>query len=290
MRSNMQISFVCTMVVGIAALQMTPLPDKGKTQSRSMSISSSGSFIQRDVLTTKVLAQIELKYRGLLVKDKHEGDVSPEELARLEEKYGGYVANVTRRVHSQGGGGDHYVIHQGGDRFIPGHNHKNQHNYGKTYTEYLNKLFHSQTPIQQVAEVGILKGSGVAMWLELFPDSEVYAFDIDPSNFEANRGNLKKLGMNDANLKVVTMDQTLDNSRMLQDQVGGQFTFIVDDGCHTRQCARLTIKSFLPRMTDTFLYIIEDSAGKHLVDEIKGMAHGVNAEQRGPLTMVSRGL
>jgi hypothetical protein len=238
-------------------------------------------------VSTKLLEHLRLKYMGLL-ESFAEGDVSPEELARLEEKYGGFVTGVFRHVQSHGEGGDGYHVHQGGDRFT--HGIAGRHNYGAAYTEYLNKLFDSQTPIQQVAEVGILKGSGIAMWLELFPGNKVYGFDIDPSNFEANRGNLKKEGMNDANLKILMMDQTLDNSKMLEDQIGGQFTFVVDDGCHTEFCARMTIKSFLPRMTDKFVYIIEDGAGVHLVDEIKGMAPGVNAELRGALTMVSRGL
>jgi len=241
-------------------------------------------------VTAKLLAHLNLKYLSLL-ESFAEGHVSTEELTRLEKKYGGLVSDVVRHVRSHGQGGDGYHVHQGGDRFLPdgvaGHH---SHNYGDAYAEYLNKLFDSQTPIQQVAEVGILKGSGVAMWLELFPGSKVYGFDIDTSNFQANRGNLKRMGMNDANLKLVTMDQTLDNSKMLEDQIGGQFTFIVDDGCHTEICARMTIKSFLPHMTDKFVYIIEDGAGVHLVDEIKGMAPGVNAEQRGELTMVSRGL
>lgn len=263
-------------------------------------VRSEASFVEHSALThslthsltekvsTKLLAHLKLKYMGRLESFAEE-HVLPEQLAQLEKKYGGLVTGVVRTTRAHAKGGDGYHVHQGGDRFLPdgiaGH-----HNYGGAYAEYLNKLFDSQTPIQQVAEVGILKGSGIAMWLELFLGSKVYGFDLDPSNFEANRGNLKKLGMNDANLKIVTMDQTLDNSKMLEDQIGGQFSFIVDDGCHTEICARMTIKSFLPRMTDKFVYIIEDGAGVHLVDEIKGMASGVKAEQRGDLTMVSRGL
>lgn len=280
--------FLCLLsaLSGTAAVPVSMNVHKADLQKlvRSESLSEQPTHAELE-MNTDLLVGLKLKYMGLLETSANHPDITPEELSNLEQKFGGFVKGVVRHtrshIHQAKGSG---IVHQGGDRFT------GVHNYQGAYAEYLNKLFESQAPIQQVAEVGILMGSGIAMWLDLFPDNKVYGFDIDPSNFEKNRNNLKKLGMNDANLKIVTMDQTVDNSQMLVDQVGGQFTFVVDDGCHTEFCARLTIKSFLPRMTDKFLYIIEDSAGLGLVGEIKGMASGVNAEVRGALTIVSRGL
>eukprot|EP00928_Gymnodinium_smaydae_P045158 TRINITY_DN3013_c0_g1_i9.p1 TRINITY_DN3013_c0_g1~~TRINITY_DN3013_c0_g1_i9.p1 ORF type:complete len:147 (+),score=13.98 TRINITY_DN3013_c0_g1_i9:55-441(+) len=128
------------------------------------------------------------------------------------------------------------------------------------------------------------------MWCELFPHTKVFGLDLDPSNFESNRANLKAKGMNDENLKVLQMDQTLDNTEFLKRDVGGKFTFVIDDGCHTAQCARLTIKSFFPQLTEKFVYIIEDSGGSAILDEIRALDPKLKVEQRGQLTLVSRGL
>jgi len=240
--------------------------------------------------TTKFLSTMDASNTSHLLTSTSHPAVTAEQLGKLEEQYGGFVSDVVRREKAQGIGAG-YRVHQGGDRFVHG-NETSTHDYGQAYAEYLNKLFDSGSPVQQVGEVGILKGSGVAMWLKLFPTSKVYGFDLDPSIFEANRANLKQRGMNDANLLIVKMDQTLDNSAMLKAKVGGRFSFIVDDGCHTEFCAWMTIKSFLPIMDQKFVYIIEDLAGINLGERIKGLAPGINTERRGndELLVVSRGL
>jgi len=263
-----------------AALVVANLMTMGRCL-QSLRIDSTG-FMTTGMNTRTSVSNLEL----LGVYSKY---VDATELAKLERKYGGkqWAKRHQKSAHENKEPYGTTMQHVGGDRFG---NKDPTHDYASTYATYLNKLFDAHGPIQKVAEVGILEGSGIATWLELFPGSKVYGFDIDPSNFEANRANLKKEGMNDANLQIVTMDQTLDNTNLLKDKIGGTFSFVMDDGCHSEFCARLTIKSFMPFMADTFLYIIEDSAGLKLIPEIQTMGANIKAVNAGALTVVSRGL
>ena len=55
----------------------------------------------------------------------------------------------------------------GGDRMSP-----YAHNYAAQYSKYL-KRFLNRHPITLV-EIGILKGSGLAIWSDLFPNGEIH--------------------------------------------------------------------------------------------------------------------
>ena len=45
-----------------------------------------------------------------------------------------------------------------------------------------------------IAEFGILKGTGLAIWCDLFPDARVIGLDIDLGHFEENRSTLERRG------------------------------------------------------------------------------------------------
>merc|ERR1719335_1564206 len=91
-------------------------------------------------------------------------------------------------------------IHHGGDRM------KNHH-YAPFYAKYLTKYLEGRksTEAPTIVEFGILTGTGLAMWSDLFPDSSIFGFDLDPQNFELNRKHLKDRGFKDSRVKVTQM-------------------------------------------------------------------------------------
>ena len=141
------------------------------------------------------------------------------------------------------------------------------HDYSKCYAEWLNKWRQRVEQSPQdfnpllVAEVGILKGSGLAIWSDLFGcDAQIHGFDrylqntLDNMDFMKSRGAFAK-----DNLQLHTMEQTNNNSAMIQEIAKGQkFAFVIDDGYHRSKSMQLTFDSFKSSLHQNFLYIIED--------------------------------
>ena len=55
------------------------------------------------------------------------------------------------------------------------------HNDAPQYVRHLKRL--RNIGRFSLAEVGVLRGSGLAMWADFFPDADVYGFDIDFRQF-----------------------------------------------------------------------------------------------------------
>lgn len=176
--------------------------------------------------------------------------ISAARLNELERKFAGDGTSATTNV------GRHEI---GGDRMSP-----NGHNYGPTYAKYLNKLAISrQLPPEvdppTIVEVGILKGSGLAMWEGLFPKSRIHGFDIDTSVYLNNVAHLKTLGFNGANVQVHSMDQMKSNSRLISEKLGtAKASIVIDDGLHTHEAAQTTFVGMLPFLADKFAYFLQD--------------------------------
>ena len=126
-----------------------------------------------------------------------------------------------------------------------------------------------------VAEVGILKGSGLALWSDLFSASaRIHGFD---KYLDTARTNLDFLGGRGAFAKKNTflheMDQLVDNREMLGRVAQGatkknKFVFVVDDGLHTEEALVATFASFYEHLADGFLYVMEDVASEGLLHSI----------------------
>merc|ERR1712224_482013 len=111
----------------------------------------------------------------------------------------------------------HDHANKGGDRMSDGVGDDGEpyHNYAPVYAEYLSKFVLDKTT-PTLVEVGILTGSGLAMWEDVFPESHIYGFDIDTSTFEKNLDQLRSLGFNGTHVKVATMDQMANNTALLR--------------------------------------------------------------------------
>jgi len=101
-----------------------------------------------------------------------------------ENYYGGFVTNIQRNLISdQDERNFEKSTHRytGGDRMF-------HHNYAKYYSRKLKKFLNKKICL---CEVGILKGSGLAVWSDLFQGSRIIGLDIDLTHFYNNFNHLK---------------------------------------------------------------------------------------------------
>jgi hypothetical protein len=173
---------------------------------------------------------------------------SMEWLALTEMLYGGLQI-----------GGVNSKTNQGGDRMSPHH-----HGYGECYQEFL-RPFISPIPPQQLTlvEVGILNGSGLAIWCDLFPNARIIGFDIDLSNFHANRQNLIRKGAFRKNQPEVHSFDQLDAAKtqnVLRDILrSNRVDIVIDDGCHSKESVEIKFGQMQPYLANKFVYFIEDN-------------------------------
>lgn len=189
-----------------------------------------------------------------------------DKLEHLEEHFGGLVHNVARHAV---GSEDPRSPEQwktggmiGGDRFCGVEKRKGCHGYGPVYAKYLQHLLAKPVGKQSaVAEVGILKGSGLAIWSELFPEAAVHGFDIDLKNTRDNMGFLKAKGAfatGEAHLHVY--DQFKDNAAAIKKIIGRQeLVLVAEDGFHSDETSAKTFDSFYPSLSGDWVYIVEDA-------------------------------
>lgn len=154
--------------------------------------------------------------------------------------------------------GESAAGHVGGDRM-----NATKHNYAPSYAKHITSLLTSgSTPSDiTIVEVGILTGSGLAMWQHLFPESSIFGFDLNTDAYSQNLDHLKSLGMQDSSVSVVQMNQMFNNTQMLLDMgFGDKFhpVIMVDDGYHVPAAGEKTFLTFQPFLADSFAYFIED--------------------------------
>jgi hypothetical protein len=147
--------------------------------------------------------------------------------------------------------------YRGGDRMSP-----RLHNYGRCYAQFLEPfvgIFDRLT----LVEVGILKGSGLAIWCDLFPRARVIGLDIDLSNFQGNRKTLEQLGAFKKNApELYSFDQlnATKAQRVLQEVLRNDSVDIaIDDGCHCIESIEITFNAIKPFLAKRFAYFIEDN-------------------------------
>jgi hypothetical protein len=205
-------------------------------------------------------------------------------LIRSEVSYGGLVTNVPRRrvsaLDTRSPEELAFGGMAGGDRML-------HHGYGKTYAHYLSAFL--DEPRLTVAEFGILRGTGLAIWCDLFPSARVMGFDIDLSHFEENRATLLRRGAFKHNQpELHEYDQLIDNRERLGEILGGQtLDVVIDDGLHSTESIITTWRSVAPHLSRRFVYFIEDYHG--LLDQCPGEFAQFDRHSFGMLTVVSSG-
>ncbi|RZO87661.1 MAG: hypothetical protein EVA58_01920 [Kiritimatiellaceae bacterium] len=181
---------------------------------------------------------------------------SPMWLIGCEMKYGGIVRNVTRRKVSHLDPRAEIDIKKGG---MTGGDRMKHHGYAKTYAKFLKPYINSSDSLV-IAEFGILKGTGLAMWSELFPTSKIFGFDIDLSHINENMDYLISRGaFNNAPI-LHEFDQFLNNEKILSDILDHhKINICIDDGFHSDESILMTFESVRNVLSDSFVYFIEDN-------------------------------
>ncbi len=202
-----------------------------------------------------------------------------------ELEYGGYVVNMPRNVVSRKDPRTKEQIlwggWEGGDRMSKLH-----HGYAEIYAEYLRPFVQRRKSVV-LAEIGVLMGTGVAIWSELFPDGRILGLDIDLSHIRQNIDNLKRKGafIND-NLELYEFDQFEDNQNLLKRILANdKIDICIDDGVHCDKAVLSTIKSVTPSLAKDFVYFIEDNSTVHKT--IRRLYSGFKVENFGKITVLS---
>jgi len=209
---------------------------------------------------------------------------SEEWLIRSEVSYGGFVTNVVRRRVSplDDRTPEQIAFHgmTGGDRML-------HHGYGAVYAHFLAPFI--GRPGLTIAEFGILKGTGLAIWCDLFSNARMLGFDIDLSHFEENRPRLVRRGAFKCTTpEVHEYDQLVDGSGLLGEILrGAKLDVVIDDGLHSVDAIVKTWRSVRPHLAHRFVYFIEDF--ENLPQHVGSEFGGFEVTTDGMMTVVGRG-
>lgn len=195
------------------------------------------------------------KFYKEILQNRLDSLSDPEYLQLLELKYGGYVTDVVATIKSTDVSRIYGGNCTGGDRmnvFL--------HNYSDKYSQYLEPLRHSKKTIH-LLEVGILKGTGLAVWDEYFENKKIYGFDYDLGNFEQNKNHLLELGAFSKELPTLKFfDQFANNSKTLEETFGShKLDVVIDDAYHSDETIINTFNELQQYLNETFVYFIEDN-------------------------------
>lgn len=203
-------------------------------------------------------------------------------LALSERRYGGVQLSVRDRERLFRGEKISGV--QGGDRMTPLY-----HDYGRTYAEYLQPYVETTKPIT-LAEIGILNGTGLAIWCDLFPQSRIVGLDLDLSNFNASVSALREAGAFAQNEPEVhcfdQLDLSIGSAKLAKYFTPASIDIVIDDGAHTLESIESTFEMIEPFLSDHFVYFIEDSYDAY--DRLRRRYSAYCWMPRGQLTVCTR--
>jgi len=164
-------------------------------------------------------------------------------LMRRERRYGGVY-------HAENG-------MRGGDRM-------QEHGYAAVYGPMFDELL-ERAPKGAglvIVELGILRGSGLAVLCDAFPSARVIGLDIDPARYRSAQHDLKLHGAFMPNHPEVHEYDELDRdaSRRLGEILAGdQIDVFIDDAQHYDAAIIKALEDALPWMRGDFRYCIEDN-------------------------------
>ncbi len=162
------------------------------------------------------------------------------------------------------------------------------HGYGESYEEFLKHFLLIREERLTLVEVGILNGSGLAIWCDLFPNARVIGLDLDLSNFQRNRPFLESQGAFSKNKPEVYQFNQLDLPKarnVLRDILGDtRVDIAIDDGCHSIESINITFDALKPYLNRNFVYFIEDNFETY--DSLAHQHREYRWSQRGEMVVV----
>ena len=146
-----------------------------------------------------------------------------------------------------------YLFHEyGSDKAnIFKYNQKLGHGFSIFYEKKLEKYKDKKI---NILEIGSYAGASAAAFVKYFPNSKVYCFDVNISNFKYKSKNIHVFGVDIKDEKKIK--KTLKNI-FLQHKFD-KFDIIIDDGSHYLDEILIGLKFFFTFVKSKGLYIIED--------------------------------
>lgn len=173
-------------------------------------------------------------------------------LRGLERRYAPerVVAPAAPQKNSNLGRDNHF----GADRMSFAH-----HNYAQAYSRLFQQYFpDAEESTICLIEVGILQGTGLALWCDYFPEARIIGLDHDLSHYQEAKSLLRERSAFRYNLpEVYQFDAYRPHS--VENHAVNSVNIVIDDGPHTEAAIGQTAKAISPHLAERFLYIVEDN-------------------------------
>ena len=125
------------------------------------------------------------------------------------------------------------------------------HGFSKFYTNYLHNLRNNKL---NILEIGSYAGSSAAAFSKYLPNSKVFCFDINISNFKYFSKNIEVFGVDINNInKVKKILQKIFLKNNFEN-----FDLIIDDGSHKLSDILLGLNFFFKYLKNDGIFVIED--------------------------------
>ena len=147
---------------------------------------------------------------------------------------------------------DKLFYHYGSDK---AHLFKKTANKGHGYSEfYKKKLEKIKNQKINILEIGSYAGASAAAFAKYLPNSNIFCFDINISNFEYKSKKIHVFGIDINNQKKAIK---IMNKIAYQFNIE-KFDIIIDDGSHNLSDILIALKFFFKYLRNKGLYVIED--------------------------------
>ena len=130
-------------------------------------------------------------------------------------------------------------------------NQKPGHGYSIFYEKKLEKFKDKNL---NILEIGSYAGASAAAFTKYLPNSRVYCFDINISNFKYKSKNIEVYGIDINNKKKI--EKIL--KKIFLEQKINHFDIIIDDGSHNLSDILISFKNFFKFVKKKGLFVIED--------------------------------
>lgn len=118
--------------------------------------------------------------------------------------------------------------------------------YAPTYAHIYDRL--EGITVKNILEIGVLGGGSHRAWRDIYPDANIWGFDIDPATL-----------IREPRLETFVGDQLkISDLTFLRSQLPSTFELIVDDGWHQPEAGMNSLRTFLPALADGGYYVVED--------------------------------
>ena len=133
---------------------------------------------------------------------------------------------------------DRLFYHYGSDKADIFKKTKNKgHGYSKFYKQKLEKLKNQKI---NILEIGSYAGASAAAFVKYLPESNIFCFDINISNFKYKSKKIHVFGLdiNNQNKTLKTINKIVDQYKI------EEFDIIIDDGSHNLSDILSSLKFF----------------------------------------------